>query len=61
MNSDKSSLGLGKAHTNGLRVALGALRQRITDDLAADLKRINRLPHPDAAALIDPPAAWLPR
>lgn len=34
-----------------VRQAIAALRQRITDDLAADLKLMNRLPHLDEAAL----------
>ncbi|BAN50863.1 TetR family transcriptional regulator [Metapseudomonas resinovorans] len=34
-----------------VRQAIGALRQRITDDLAADLKLINRMPHLDDQGL----------
>ena len=34
-----------------MRQILTDLRQRITDDLAADLKLMNRMPHLDAAAM----------
>lgn len=34
-----------------VRQAIASLRQQITDDLAADLRLINRLPHLDEAAL----------
>ena len=34
-----------------VRQAIGRLRQQITDDLAADLKLMNRMPHLDDAAL----------
>ncbi|HLV17319.1 MAG TPA: TetR family transcriptional regulator [Pseudomonas sp.] len=34
-----------------VRQAIGALRQRITDDLAADLKLMNRMPHLDERAI----------
>ncbi len=34
-----------------VRQAIGALRQRITDDLSADLRLMNRMPHLDDAAL----------
>lgn len=34
-----------------VRQAIGSLRQHITDDLAADLKRMNRMPQLDRAAL----------
>lgn len=34
-----------------VRQAIAALRERITDDLAADLKLINRMPHLDDPAL----------
>src|SRR5690606_27843061 len=34
-----------------VRQAIGALRQRITDDLAADLKLMNRMPQLDEGAI----------
>ncbi len=34
-----------------VRQAIAALRQRITDDLAADLKLMNRMPHLDGDAI----------
>ena len=49
-----------------IRQAVGALRQRITDDLAADLALLNKLPHLGGqdidviADLVDPPADSLP-
>ncbi|MFU1921716.1 TetR family transcriptional regulator DesT, partial [Klebsiella pneumoniae] len=33
------------------RQAIASLRQRITDDLAADLALLNKMPHLDGAAL----------
>lgn len=37
--------------SRAVRLAIGRLRQHITDDLAADLKRMNRMPQLDLPAL----------